>query len=515
MHSDCTLNALPKASEAVFEAAPQANQRWLVAWLGVVALAILATRLPWLPKQVWDHDSANFARSLSNFDLHAHSPHAPGYPVYVALARLAQAVGVDPAAALAWPAAVLAVVTALAVAATVHVLAGSTAVDRSSEPDWRPITAALAYALLPSAWLGDLAPRPDGLAAHGVVLAGCALLTGRAGWRPGLPLAALALGLSLGIRLSNWPLVALLSLWLPRRWWPLLALAVAGWLVPLVLLSGGLRPFWQLTTTFGHGHFADWGNTAFAVHAQTNWPLATRLGQWAAHVLDQGGLALAVVLALAVWAGWRQSLALAGLTQIHRVLAATAAALLAYALWLVVAQNPDHPRHVWPLLALAAAAAVVATGVWLPPRVATLGLSVVAAVGLVHGAAAVPWSHQPCPDAALAALVAAQPAEQFAVAGGSEIGPIRALAPSVRSVKIAALSQADAALAPHGSWPQRAWLSVRGPFTAVPAGLGPHWQPIAHFAARPHFDSPALALTVYQALTPASLAGQQRPGARP
>ncbi|MSQ83745.1 MAG: hypothetical protein EXR77_12815 [Myxococcales bacterium] len=491
------------------------NGRWQAIGLGGVAVAILGSRLPWLPGQVWDHDSANFARSLSNFDLHAHSPHAPGYPLYVALARLAQAVGVETAAALAWPAVLMAVVAALAVAATVGVLAGVVAVDRGSEHDWRPIAAGLAYGLLPSAWLGDLAPRPDGLAAHGVVVAACALLTGRAGWRPGLPLAALALGLSLGIRLSNWPLVALLSLWLPRRWWPLLALAVAGWLVPLVLLSGGLRPFWQLTTTFGHGHFADWGNTAFAVHAQANWPLATRLGQWAAHVWVQGGLAFAVALVWAAWAGWHQRRVLTGPTPVHPALVATTAALLGYALWLVVAQNPDHPRHVWPLLALAAAAAVVAIGVWLSPRVATLGLSVVAVVSLVHGAVAVPWTRQPSPDAALAALVAAQPPEQFAVAGGSEIGLIRALAPRIRSVKIAALSQANAALAPQGNWPRRAWLSVRGPWTARPAGLGPHWQPIAHFGARPHLDSPAMALTVYQGLTPASLADQQRPGARP
>ncbi|HEV3484359.1 MAG TPA: hypothetical protein VG106_03055, partial [Vicinamibacterales bacterium] len=70
---------------------------------GLAALAILflAAHLPSLPPSLEDLDSVNFALGVREFDVAQHQPHPPGYPVYIALARIStaalNAAGVDSA----------------------------------------------------------------------------------------------------------------------------------------------------------------------------------------------------------------------------------------------------------------------------------------------------------------------------------------------------------------------------------------------------------------------------------
>src|SRR4051794_3943866 len=45
---------------------------------------------------MWDHDSIQFALGVEKYDLAAHHPHPPGYPLYIALLKLLAALGVDP-----------------------------------------------------------------------------------------------------------------------------------------------------------------------------------------------------------------------------------------------------------------------------------------------------------------------------------------------------------------------------------------------------------------------------------
>ena len=54
--------------------------------LAVAALFVCA-HLAWLPRHLEDIDSINFALGLRHYDVAAHQPHPPGYPVFIALAR--------------------------------------------------------------------------------------------------------------------------------------------------------------------------------------------------------------------------------------------------------------------------------------------------------------------------------------------------------------------------------------------------------------------------------------------
>jgi hypothetical protein len=59
------------------------------------AAAAVATRWPFAARRLWDHDSVQFALGVEKYDLAAHHPHPPGYPLYIALLKLLAALGVD------------------------------------------------------------------------------------------------------------------------------------------------------------------------------------------------------------------------------------------------------------------------------------------------------------------------------------------------------------------------------------------------------------------------------------
>ena len=429
-----------------------------------LALAVLATRVPWLPTAPDDHDAANFWRALTHFDLAAHSPHLPGYPVYIALARLAQACGAPSAAALAWPNVLTSVAAAVAIALTVP------------RVGW---LAAVAYAALPGLWVADVAPRPDALAVHVLVVAACLLARARL-----RPLVAVLLGASLGIRASNWPVVVVLAAWLGvsapvgRRGQlvGLVACAVAAWAIPLVVLAGGPRQLLDLTREFAAGHFRQWGNTALTPDTVG---VAGRAAAWATHLLQFAAVGpLAVVLVL----GWRQTPA---------ALRWLLAAALAQGLWMLVGQNPEHPRHVLPIAGLVVLAAAWAA---LQHRLGSIILGAATLVTLAVGLARLPLLAQTGPDAALASYLRAMPAENMAFVGGSEVGVVRVLAPAVRAVRLTDPARLPEALAPGGHWPLRVFASSRALVVPDPQ----QWQVVAQFVARPGVDAPHASLILYQ-----------------
>ncbi len=51
--------------------------------------------MPFAARRMWDHDSIQFALGVERYDLAAHHPHPPGYPLYIALLKLLAACGVD------------------------------------------------------------------------------------------------------------------------------------------------------------------------------------------------------------------------------------------------------------------------------------------------------------------------------------------------------------------------------------------------------------------------------------
>ncbi|HYX91296.1 MAG TPA: hypothetical protein VE782_07035, partial [Myxococcaceae bacterium] len=113
-----------------------------------------------------DLDAVNFARALDRFDLVAQAPHFPGYPVYVAMARLVARAGAGDVLALALPGLGLG---ALAVVALAVVLQLQLAPPGA-------VAAAVLWTLLPMPVLFGATPGSDGAGVALLVLALAAAL---------------------------------------------------------------------------------------------------------------------------------------------------------------------------------------------------------------------------------------------------------------------------------------------------------------------------------------------------
>ena len=72
------------------------RRRWQATTLALASLAIGVARWLGRARVPDDYDSIGFTRAIERYDLAALRPHFPGYPVYVALAKLAAAAGLAP-----------------------------------------------------------------------------------------------------------------------------------------------------------------------------------------------------------------------------------------------------------------------------------------------------------------------------------------------------------------------------------------------------------------------------------
>jgi len=87
MHSGTTDRSWPTAAApGAFSVAKAVPHTVLVATL--LAALFFAARVPFLARTLDGVDSANFALAIHDFDLGQHQPHAPGYPMFVALGKL-------------------------------------------------------------------------------------------------------------------------------------------------------------------------------------------------------------------------------------------------------------------------------------------------------------------------------------------------------------------------------------------------------------------------------------------
>ncbi len=221
----------------------------------VVAALFFFAHLAWLPRHLEDIDSLNFALGLRDYDIAAHQPHPPGYPVYILLAR-------GLLGAVSWwvadgpTQAAVAMSLLSAIAGVIAVLA-SYRVLRAFVAPPVPTLAATFTAAAPLFWLTASRPLSDmpGLAAA----LSCQWLILRAArsearTRDGF-IAALACGLAAGVRSQVTWLVVPLLLWLAwrvaRRVDAARALAlgatalagVAAWAVPMIVVTGGLPAY--------------------------------------------------------------------------------------------------------------------------------------------------------------------------------------------------------------------------------------------------------------------------------
>ncbi len=258
--------------------------------LGALALLFALTHVPLLVSSLEDIDSVNFALGVREFDVAAHRPHPPGYPVYIALGKGAAAVaraaapGASPStidaralSALSVLAALVAIVLLYRVLSCFAGPAGDEAADLQGAP-WRrfeprAMAATALTVACPLFWYLGVRPMSDlpGLAAALAAQAALALAWWRqqpdaAGGRRLLPdrltasgrmivVGSLLAGLSIGFRSQNAMLtLPLLAGVLADRIGRGVAGALLGsgvalgvgvllWAVPLVVASGGIDAY--------------------------------------------------------------------------------------------------------------------------------------------------------------------------------------------------------------------------------------------------------------------------------
>jgi transmembrane protein TMEM260 (protein O-mannosyltransferase) len=265
------------------------------------AAGTLLLRLPFAARRLWDHDSIQFALGVERYDLAAHHPHPPGYPLYIALLKLLAALGVDPLHGMVGFAIVIA---ALGAGLLVPLVARLLAENPEGGPDARgrlragPLTAAAfaaaLYATNPLLWFyGELPLLYAVEAGVSVVLAWAAL---RMADGRGAFLAACALfALAGGLRQSTLVLLAPLFLCGALRAWRrgtltvgrLVAGAALGgaialaWFLPLCAAAGGYQAYRRI----GAEHFgallpktsilygAGWGALAHNLEILVKWGL--------------------------------------------------------------------------------------------------------------------------------------------------------------------------------------------------------------------------------------------------
>ncbi|MBL0553399.1 hypothetical protein ACK3YC_18235 [Aeromonas caviae] len=302
-----------------------------LAWLG------------WLltfPVALDSDDALNFAHGVVRFSVLEFSPHFPGYPAFIWLARLINLAVDDPARAVQW-----ASLLGSSLLAPLAAFLAARLWQRPSllAPVWLLVQA---LPLTPTLALSGLS---DGPALAAWLAALLALLHRKAA------LAGLLLGLMLALRPSYFVL-ALLPLWLGlaqqgNRVRFVLPIALVGLACLLFVWQADGWAYFSEGRRFTDGHFTLWGNTA-AAHGD-------RLLSWANTFNEQltplWPLAVGGLLAQPLWQRVKGHAALSPVWSLY---------WLVLLLWTLVGQNPDNPRHLAPITLLG----IVLLAGWLPRR---------------------------------------------------------------------------------------------------------------------------------------------------
>ncbi|GKR11341.1 hypothetical protein KAM472_22350 [Aeromonas caviae] len=321
---------------------------WLLALLQLAWLGWLLT----FPVALDSDDALNFAHGVVRFSVLEFSPHFPGYPAFIWLARLINLAVDEPARAVQW-----ASLLGSSLLAPLAAFLAARLWQRPSllAPAWLLV---LALPLTPTLALSGLSDGPALAAWLGALLA----LQQRK-----IALAGLLLGLMLALRPSYFVL-ALLPLWLGmaqqgNRVRFVLPIALVGLACLLFVWQADGWAYFAEGRRFTDGHFTLWGNTA-AAHGD-------RLLSWTNTFNDQltplWPLLMGALLVLPLWQRSKD----------HNPAPSVLWPLywLVLLLWTLFGQNPDNPRHLAPITLLG----LVLLAGWLPRR----GVELIALAGLL------------------------------------------------------------------------------------------------------------------------------------
>jgi hypothetical protein len=417
--------------------------------LAALALIFALAHVPFLATSLEDIDSVNFALGVRDFDVATHRPHPPGYPVYIALGKVATAIaglGLDgppsqieaqALAVLSLLAGLVAIVCLYGVFACLHLRKGDGGqVEGERDTDrapWRwfdvsAIAATAVAASCPLFWYLAVRPMSDlpGLA-MALMAQACLLL---AWWRqrPGAdgdrrltPAATAASGrmivigaflsaISIGVRSQTmWLTVPLLVLVLFDRIGRGVAGALLGggtmfiagglaWGVPLLVASGGLNAYLAALGTQAGEDFTAGEMLYLTRDARA---AAFALVRTFVHPWDAPALA-AVVLVLA-------ALGIAFLLmRDRRSLAAVTAMAVPYLIFHLLFQDTSFVRYALPLVPVVAFLAV--RGVALVSAAAVPAVAAVVSIAAVAIASPVlvAYSAAPSPTVRVLSLLKAE-----------------------------------------------------------------------------------------------------------
>jgi hypothetical protein len=370
---------------------------WLACGLGLV---FLAAHLPFLASTLEDVDSINFALGIRDFDPATHRPHPPGYPIFIALAKLARLALSEPHALAVWAA----VFGALAVFPLLRLFQALDGLDpqpadRPADTGWwtPPVLATIVVMTAPLYWMSGVRPMSDSVGLAVAVTAQALLAAAfvrqsqdvpdaRGNFDPAMAarsgrlilLGAFVAALAIGVRSQAlWLTVPLLIVVLVSRVGRGAAGALIGasvwfaagallWFVPLVVSSGGPTAYLAaLTSQAGE----DWSGVELLVTQPSMRRLA--FGMMDTFVTHWAGLGWAVAAAAVVGAG-------VVLARRRRALWFLVAAFGPYAVFHLLFQELVTTRYALPLLVPVVYLAV--RGLWLLGRVPATAIAVGGAI---------------------------------------------------------------------------------------------------------------------------------------
>ncbi|MCO4744912.1 MAG: hypothetical protein KC912_08985 [Proteobacteria bacterium] len=276
------------------------TRRDAMVW-AVLLVVVIAARVAVAPAELFEWDSANYALGMRDFNVFEHQPHPPGYPLFVALLKLASVLFPGTGAFVAVNALMTAGVLACAGFLVRPFLGRGDAFF------------ALAVACCPLFWMHGAASTAyvaEAMCSIGVAASCVAVLRGQ------LPLvwAAAVWALLLGIRpngaLTLTPLMAFTIWRRPAGWMGGLAsftVVSAGWFFPMIAESGGVHAFREATAALSAWQFR--AGSALSGDGRAGWRNLRSLSMYLADALN-----FALLLPLVSLPSWARRSAFAPVT---------------------------------------------------------------------------------------------------------------------------------------------------------------------------------------------------------